>query len=195
MALDRKAEAALALHRFGVGPRIGSIAAIAGDPRGALLAELDRAGAGLIADQDLPTSGAAARAAFQYQQAQRAARQAERGAREDECRRSAFPAARRRTCRPPIRRSPLRRQVRVDAGVPQQIYLDEAKARIHAALGAEIGFVERLVWFWSNHFCVSADKGNVRPDLRRLRARSDPRPCARPILATCCWRSNAIRRC
>src|SRR6266568_4022589 len=31
-----------------------------------------------------------------------------------------------------------------------------------AALGAEIGFAERLVWFWSNHFCVSADKGNVR---------------------------------
>ena len=48
-------------------------------------------------------------------------------------------------------------------GVPQQIYLDEAKARFDAALGAEIGFVERLVWFWSNHFCVSADKGNVRP--------------------------------
>jgi uncharacterized protein (DUF1800 family) len=47
-------------------------------------------------------------------------------------------------------------------GVPQQIYLAEAKARIHAALGAEIGFLERLVWFWSNHFCVSADKGNVR---------------------------------
>jgi uncharacterized protein (DUF1800 family) len=47
-------------------------------------------------------------------------------------------------------------------GVPQQIYLSEAKARIDAALDAEIGFVERLVWFWSNHFCVSADKGNVR---------------------------------
>ena len=46
--------------------------------------------------------------------------------------------------------------------MPQQIYLDEAKARFNAALGAEIGFVERLVWFWSNHFCVSADKGNVR---------------------------------
>ena len=48
-------------------------------------------------------------------------------------------------------------------GVPQQLYLDEAKARIHAALGADIGFAERLTWFWSNHFCVSADKGGVRP--------------------------------
>src|SRR5260221_14417368 len=27
-----------------------------------------------------------------------------------------------------------------------------------SAVAAEIGFVERLVWFWSNHFCVSADK-------------------------------------
>ena len=43
-----------------------------------------------------------------------------------------------------------------DPGRP--IYLEEARIRIEAALGAEIGFVERLVWFWSNHFCVSADK-------------------------------------
>src|SRR5262249_7355265 len=48
-------------------------------------------------------------------------------------------------------------------GIPQQIYLAEAKVRFDMALGADVGFVERLVWFWSNHFCVSADKGNVRP--------------------------------
>ena len=41
--------------------------------------------------------------------------------------------------------------------LPRQIFLDEARARFDAALGAEIGFVERLVWFWSNHFCVNAD--------------------------------------
>jgi len=38
----RKLEAALALHRFGFGPVAGSIAAIADDPRGALLADLER---------------------------------------------------------------------------------------------------------------------------------------------------------
>src|SRR3989475_10407494 len=80
MSLDPKIQAALALHRFGVGPRAGSIAAIASDPRGALLAELDRPGAGRVSDADLLTSGAAARVAFAYQQAQRAARQAERAA-------------------------------------------------------------------------------------------------------------------
>jgi uncharacterized protein (DUF1800 family) len=176
MALDPKAEAALALHRFGLGPRAGSVAAIASDPRGALLAELDRAGAGRIAGTDLLTSGEAARAAFAFQQAQRAARQAERAAQAAQnsnvssansqsansqatspaspemkpADQAGTPAA-----SPPPPRNP-------GPGVPQQIYLAEAKARFNAALGAEFGFVERLVWFWSNHFCVSADKGNVR---------------------------------
>src|SRR5436853_721521 len=80
MARDPKAEAALALHRFGMGPRAGSIAAIASDPRGALLAELDRPGAGRIASSELLTSGEAARTAFKFQQEQRIARQANRAA-------------------------------------------------------------------------------------------------------------------
>jgi len=42
MSNSAKAEAVLALHRFGMGPRPGSIAAIEADPRGALIAELDR---------------------------------------------------------------------------------------------------------------------------------------------------------
>ncbi len=46
---------------------------------------------------------------------------------------------------------------------PQELYLTEAKARLDTALAADIGFVERLTWFWSNHFCVSADKAQVRP--------------------------------
>ena len=40
----------------------------------------------------------------------------------------------------------------------RQIYLNEAQARVDAALAAQTGFAERLVWFWSNHFCVSANK-------------------------------------
>jgi uncharacterized protein (DUF1800 family) len=176
MALDPKADAALALHRFGLGPRAGSVAAIASDPRGALLAELDRAGAGLIAGTDLLTSGEAARAAFAFQQAQRAARQAERAA--QAAQNSGAPNANPRgadaqATSPPSPEMKPADQAGTPAsspppprnpgpGVPQQIYLAEAKARFNAALGAEIGFVERLVWFWSNHFCVSADKGNVR---------------------------------
>ncbi len=66
-----RTQAALALHRFGLGPRAGSVAAIASDPRGALIAELDRAGAGRIAAPDLMSSGAAARAAVEFREAQR----------------------------------------------------------------------------------------------------------------------------
>jgi uncharacterized protein (DUF1800 family) len=163
MAPDPKAEAALALHRFGLGPRSGSIAAMASDPRGALLAELDRADAGRIANTDLLTGGVAARTAFAYQQAQRAARQAERAAQQANPQ-TAGTGGSPPEMKPPDQPSPPPPAARPNPGpgVPQQIYLDEAKARINAALGAEIGFVERLVWFWSNHFCVSADKGNVR---------------------------------
>src|ERR1700736_6521482 len=82
MALDPKAEAALALHRFGLGPRAGSIAAIASDPRGALLAELNAPDAARINDPSLPASAEAARAAFKFRQEQRAVRLAERAARE-----------------------------------------------------------------------------------------------------------------
>jgi uncharacterized protein (DUF1800 family) len=158
MALDPKAEAAIALHRFGLGPRAGSIAAIASDPRGALVAELDRAGASRIGNAELLTSGEAARAAFAFQQAQRAARQAERAAQQaNAAGPGAAPEMKEQSGTP----SPAPRPAS-GPGLPQQIYLAEAKARIDAALAAEIGFVERLVWFWSNHFCVSADKGNVR---------------------------------
>src|SRR4051794_28053698 len=82
MALDPKVEAALALHRFGLGPRAGSIAAVASDPRGALLAEIDSPDAGRINDPALLTSGEAARAAFKFQQERRAMRLAERAARD-----------------------------------------------------------------------------------------------------------------
>ena len=75
MALDGKVAAALALHRFGLGPSLGSragaIAAIESDPRGALLAELDRPNAGRIVNADLLSSGVAARSAIAFQQAQR----------------------------------------------------------------------------------------------------------------------------
>ncbi len=159
MALDPKAQAALALYRFGLGPRAGSIAGIASDPRGALLAELDGAGAGRIGNADLLTSGTAARVAFAFQQAQRAARQAERAAQQAAAPSGGASPPQMNDQSAPPPPAPVRNP---GPGMPQQIYLAEAKARIQAALGAEIGFLERLVWFWSNHFCVSADKGNVR---------------------------------
>src|SRR5260370_826800 len=158
--VDPSAAAALALHRFGLGPRAGSLAVSASDPRGALLAELDRPGAGRISAAQLASSGVAARTAFAFQQAKRAERQAERAVRQANAQDVGGAL---QTMKPPDQQDALAvPKPNAGPGVPQQIYLDEAKARIDAALGAEIGFAERLVWFWSNHFCVSADKGQVR---------------------------------
>ena len=155
MALDPK-QAARALHRFGFGPRIGSIAAIASDPRGALLAELERPNAGQILSTELPSSAAANRAVFEYN-AERAAND-----KRERLRREAAPqvamlntggegAMEAKPDAPPP--SPQPEAV----PLPRQLFRNEAGARFDAATNAEIGFVERLVWFWSNHFCVNAD--------------------------------------
>jgi uncharacterized protein (DUF1800 family) len=165
MLLDRRMHAALALHRFGLGPRAGSLDAISSDPRGAIIAELDHADAARIANADLLTSGEAARVTFDFRQTRKAERLAARAEQTE--------AAKRPPAQSPDAPSmPNASEMQANApaatpnrgpGLPQQLYLEEAKARFEAAVGADIGFVERLVWFWSNHFCVSADKGQVRP--------------------------------
>ena len=64
---------------------------------------------------------------------------------------------------PPLEAGPRRARIDGVPPLPQQIFLREARARLDAALAADIGFAERLAWFWSNHFCISADKGPLRP--------------------------------
>jgi uncharacterized protein (DUF1800 family) len=156
MACD-PTQAALALHRFGFGPRAGSIEAIADDPRGALLAELDRPNAGLIDGADLPSSGAANRAVFEYNAERAANGKRERLRREAAAQvamaNSGAEAAMAAKPDAPPAASPQPEAV----PLPRQLFRKEAKARFDAAINAETGLVERLVWFWSNHFCVNAD--------------------------------------
>jgi uncharacterized protein (DUF1800 family) len=173
MVRDPKTEAALALHRFGLGPRLGSIAAIAADPRGALLSELDRPGIGRITDPDLLSSSEAARAAFDFRQERKAQRLADQELERQRQANASAPstpsAAAMANAAPDAKDNTMDAKAagaaaqpqkpNVGPGIPQQIFLEEAKARINAALGADLGFVDRLVWFWSNHFCISADKG------------------------------------
>ncbi len=153
MANDRQVEAALALHRFGLGPRAGSIAAIASDPRGALLAELERPDAGRVAETGLLTGAQAMRAVFEFRQERQARAKVEAE------RKRLAEAERAMTAGPADTPEPAPpQQAEATPPLPQQNLLREAKARLDAAFDADIGFVERLVWFWSNHFCISADK-------------------------------------
>lgn len=144
-----QAEAALALHRFGFGPRPGDIAAIASDPRSALLADL-KTDAAQINNSELPNSSEALRDLTAFRQERKAERQANQME-------SAENGTTNNGGNTPSMQAP-----KAGPPLPQRIYLGEAKARYDAAINANIGLTERLVWFWSNHFCVSADKGPVR---------------------------------
>jgi uncharacterized protein (DUF1800 family) len=62
--------------------------------------------------------------------------------------------------------------------VIQKTYRAEALARLQRAMIADCGFVERLVVFWSNHFCISANKGG----LARMWAGSFEREAIRPYV-------------
>jgi uncharacterized protein (DUF1800 family) len=161
MALDPRG-AALALHRFGFGPKAGSttgsIAAVASDPMGAILADLDAPNAGLITDANLRNSGAENRAVFE-DNAERLAK--------DKLERKRKEMAQAMATGAESAMEPMAPDKKDDASpnpappkpvpLPRQIFLEEARARIGTAVNCEIGFVERLVWFWSNHFCVSFD--------------------------------------
>ena len=98
---------------------------------------------------DLLPCGDAARKTFAFQQERKAARFAAREASAGKAGVQAGDPT--QAAAPSVKKGP---------SVPQLIYLKEAEARFYAALDARIGLNERLVWFWSNHFCVSADKGD-----------------------------------
>jgi uncharacterized protein (DUF1800 family) len=172
MTLDPRG-AALALHRFGFGPRPGTIAAIASDPQGALVAELDKPNAGLIPDAGLLSSGAANRMAFEFN-AERLAKQRLETKRQEAAKQEAAAAAKLAAENPAMQNVAMEKgemEKPADAkpaaaatpppSPPEtpivENFFREAQAHYDAAIRAELGFVERLVWFWSNHFCVNAD--------------------------------------
>ena len=179
MTLDPRG-AALALHRFGFGPRAGVIAAIASDPRGALLAELDKPNAGKIPDAGLMSSGAASRMTSDFI-AERAAKQKLETKRQEAAKEAARQEAAKLAADNPTMQNPASENAEMEKSAdvkgaeakaaeakatPQQPqpetpmlenFFREAKAHYDGAVRAEIGFAERLAWFWSNHFCINSD--------------------------------------
>ena len=152
--------ASIALNRFGLGARPD--AAPPADPRGWLVAQLDRYDPRPAAIAAAPTRAQVAGELADYlvdvrpqllrQRAQGApAMRAAPGG-------DAAPdmAAKDVAMPDPVQqaRQFVRRQGR-------ETYVALVGARMAAALGGEAPFVERLVHFWANHFAVSADKLTV----------------------------------
>src|SRR3954471_6919689 len=143
MGSSAKAEAVLALHRFGMGPRPGSIAAIEADPRGALIAELDRPAIGELA-ANLPPSAKAFRAvtdAFAKRQAKAIVAKKEQDAKRQQMAEASAMmegAAQGQGQGTGDMAAKMAAEAVPDPGRP--IYLEEARIRPAAAFGAEIGF-------------------------------------------------------
>ncbi|TIT72748.1 MAG: DUF1800 family protein, partial [Mesorhizobium sp.] len=137
----------VALNRFGLGARPGDdLGKIAADARGYLKAELKRQDIALITADDSKNAGLLdSTAAIQASMAAAAERKAARDAKAAPVMQPATDTADNRT---DAKEKPAVPPVEAD------IYRDEAQARFDKALNAAPGFVEHLVGFWSNHFCV-----------------------------------------
>jgi uncharacterized protein (DUF1800 family) len=146
--------AVTALRRFGLGARPGDLAAIRSDPRGFVLANLKDRQAALLDDLDLDSSATL----MANVQLAREQRKQQREAAQDAMREGhmvPFPGDRASgTPGAPAGARP--------ANIRREAYQLEAAVRFERLSTTSTPFVERLVMFWSNIFCVSVSKGPVR---------------------------------
>jgi uncharacterized protein (DUF1800 family) len=181
MARDSQA-ALVALNRFGLGARggaSGDFVNAASDPRGFVKADLSRPNGMLLEVPGLQSTPALAQTVFQYQfeivQARNAAAKApadiagKAAAMETTDANAAMAPAEAMQPNPP-------KPAPQPLNIIQKTYRTEALARLQRAVIADCGFAERLVVFWSNHFCISANKGG----LARMWAGSFEREAIRP---------------
>lgn len=160
MAADQDLQAAIAVTRFGLGARPGEIAALRSDPRGWLKAQIHKQGAEQPTGPDGPLLSMRQSYALvaDYQQNQRAIRQARRAApaepvpvaatREDGMATAPGPAS-------PARPDPAAMARREAVRPINTAYSEDILARAALAAATPDGFRERWTLFWSNHFTVS----------------------------------------
>src|SRR5471032_1213248 len=198
--------ALIALNRFGFGARggaSGDFINAASDPRGLVKAELSRPNGVLLEVPGLLSTPALGQAVFAYQfeiqQARDAAAKsgaappapqappqrrnlslsgvatdiAGKAAAMDSTQANAAMQSGETT--PPSAPKPAQQPAQ-PLNIIQKTFRAEALARLQRATLADCGFIERLVVFWSNHFCISANKGG----LARMWAGSFEREAVRP---------------
>jgi uncharacterized protein (DUF1800 family) len=155
----------VAFNRFGLGPRPGDLTKTH-DPRTALVAELETFDGAAATDAALMRTPEALQAVYEDQEKKRAERERAAAA---EFARLGMPApnvaALIETPTPPAMAATPMMAAGLAAKPPpspeQQIFRAEAAARLARAVAAPVGFIERLVAFWSNHFCISVAKSNI----------------------------------
>ncbi|RTL48326.1 MAG: DUF1800 family protein [Bradyrhizobiaceae bacterium] len=182
--------ALVALNRFGLGARggaAGDFASAASDPRGFVMAELNRPNVALLEAPGLQPTPALAQLVFDYQNEVKQQREAAKKAADamtaatDEkpnVTNSMTGMAQANAMHPQSGNGAAAKEPPQPPNIIQRTYRAEALARLQRATMAESGFAERLVAFWSNHFCISANKG----ELARMWAGAFEREAIRPYV-------------
>ncbi|MDF0521423.1 DUF1800 family protein [Bradyrhizobium yuanmingense] len=184
----------------------GDLVNASSDPRGFVKAELSRPNGVLLEAPGLQSTPQLGQAVFAYQDQVKQAREAAKAAapaempaqapvdRNAPLRRNlslnaaaeitsqmadakpADSAPKPETMQPSAAAPPAAKPAPQPLNVIQKTFRAEALARLQRATLAECGFTERLVAFWSNHFCISASKG----ELARIWAGAFEREAIRP---------------
>jgi uncharacterized protein (DUF1800 family) len=170
-----KADAVTAMRRFGLGGRQGDVRRIASDPRGFVLAALADPSKALLNHPDLDPSYVVFANAQDVQLSQRIAAELAKNTAKSAATGSAKMAAVDPNIAPQDTMAggvvkpagPLApAKSKVADLTPNRLRRDamaeEANRRVERAVTTGEPLLERLVMFWSNHFCVAVNKGPVR---------------------------------
>jgi len=164
-------DAVTALRRFGLGPKPGDMRKIANDPRGFLQAGLADKAAARLDKPELQPSHQVFAEAQEAQMAQRLAKAlANEMAKDAASTRSTQPTRPLASAMPGATPQMAAPEPKPNVTLPnataaqlrRDALAEELAARIERASATDNALIERLVIFWSNHFCVSSAKGPVR---------------------------------
>jgi uncharacterized protein (DUF1800 family) len=158
-----------ALRRFGLGGRPGEVRKIANDPRGFVLAALAYPARARLEDPDLDPSHVVFANAQDLQLSQRISAELARNVAKTAATSSAQMAAVDPNMAPaagapgtPVAAPKPKLPELTPARLRRDALTEEAAKRVERAVTTEDAYLERLVMFWSNHFCVASNKGPVR---------------------------------
>ena len=153
-------DAATALRRFGLGPKPGDLKRVASDPRGFVLQQLADKNAAQIDDPGLATTAIALVTVRDAVREKKAEKMAAGEAPSQGTTANGQPMMKKEAAAPQAGAASA--GVTKPGQVRREYFREDAIARINRARTTDAGLVERLVMFWSNHFCVSVAKGQVR---------------------------------
>ena len=188
MAAPDPRTALIALNRFGFGARPGDLDKAKADPRGFLKAQLRQPDAALIdrtlaANADLVGTTASIQASMTAAMQRQMERVNATATPPAAMASSPPPAA--QAMPPPAMAAPAMSPPamaaptmsppaamgvaapmagmtkKAEPSAEDKLFRAEARARFDKAISGDNGFVERLVAFWSNHFCISVAKDNL----------------------------------